>query len=282
MDDTINILIPFGYISPTDKDVTKGKKWTKLRNDNAAMLAYLLEELMHEYARKLTQIGYKYNCPPYEFQFSQDEKLREEAAKLMEEMEEKVLELIEEYSLNATADKKLRASVLPWLLALHAKNTDNLKETIHERVKQFLYDTEAQIAAMKFARYDLTKATSRILSTLHSVYSAPEVIAAFRKTSSAKYIITKGSHKGNVGLSSSGAVNVENLGRNTAAQAWSYIQFEEAREEGADGFVVLRGSTYNCSYCDSKCGFHTIDQDEFRPPFHARCQCYVVFIKKEE
>jgi hypothetical protein len=282
VNETINILLPYGYINPTDKDVEEGKKWTKVRNDNANQLAYQLDILLHDYAKKLTQIGYRYDCMPTDFQFAQNEKLREEVASLMEKLEEDILTMIEDYSLNATQDKETRTSVLPWLLALHAKNADNLRETIHIRVTQFLYDTEAQIAAMKFARYDLTKATTRILSTLHSVYSTPEVTAAYRRTSAAKYIIAKGSHKGNLGLSSSGAVNIENLGRNTASQVWSYIQFEEARKEGLDGFIVLRGSTYHCDYCDSMCGFHTIDQDEFRPPFHARCQCYVVFIRKQK
>ena len=280
MEETLNILIPYGYSAPTEEDIRKAKAWTKLRNDNAAMLSYLLEELLQEAARKLAQIGYKYNCKPEEFQFSQDKELREEAAQVMSDLEDDILELVEEYSLNATEDKKTRTSLLPWLLALHSTKTKNLKGTIHQRVSQFLFDTEAQIAAMKLAGYGQTKAIGRILSTMHSVYTAPEVIAAFKKQSASVYITNKGVHKGNTGLSSSGAVNIENFGHITAVMAWEHILYEEAKQQGKAGYFCFRGSTYPCQPCDDVCGvFHQIEEGMVLP-VHGHCCCYAVFIDR--
>lgn len=282
MDEILNILIPYGYENPTEKQIRNAKKWTMLRNDNAARLSSLIEGLLENAARDLTIIGYKYNCKPEDFQFSQDKNLREEVATLMSDLEDDIMELVQEYSLNETEDKKHRNNILPWLLALHSKNTKNLASTLHERVRQFMYDTEAQIAAMKLASYGQTKAVGRVISTMHSVYSAPEVLAAFNKQSAARYIRTNGVHEGNVGLSSSGAVNIENFGDMTARMAWSRSQYEQAKEDGKNGFIVSRGSTYPCDLCDSKCGFHLINQTEFLPPFHGHCCCYIVFVDKKE
>ena len=279
MGNDIKITIPNGYEAPTDADIANAKKWTRLRNENAARLSSLIEKRLQEAAEELVKIGYKYNCKPEDFQFSFDKNLREDVAKVMNDLEEDIMELVEEYSLNETEDKDRRNNILlPWLLALHAKNTKNLRGTLHERIRQFLFDTEAQIAAMKLMKYEQPKAIQRVLSTLHTVYAAPEVQKAFKMKSAARYIISKGNHEENKGLSSSGAVNVENFGNMTARMAWSRSQYEEAKAENKAGFVVLRGSTYPCDLCDSKCGFHTIEQTDFIPPFHGHCCCYTVFV----
>lgn len=282
MEDLLNILVPYGYETPTDEQVKAAKKWTLLRNENAALLSSLIEARLQDAIKELTKIAFRYNCKPEDFQFSQDKKLREEVAQTMNDLEDEIMSLVEEYSLNATEDKKQRNNILPWLLALHSKNTKNLAGTLHERAKQFLYDTEAQIAAMKLAGYDQTKAISREISTMHSVYTAPEVIAAYKKKSASLFIQSRGVHEGNIGLSSSGAVNVENFGANTAIQAWSHIQYEEKKKEGKAGYFCFRGSTYPCAACDDVCSvFHTIDEGMVLP-VHGHCCCFAVFLNQKE
>ena len=282
MEEALNILLPYGYVAPTEADIRAAKKWTLLRNENAARLSSLIEELLKEAARKLTMIAFRYNCKPEDFQFSLDENLREEVAQVMNDLEDAILALVEEYSLNATEDKEKRNNVLPWLLALHSKNTKNLAATLHERLRQFLFDTEAQIAAMMMADYNQTKAVGRIISTMHAIYTAPEVLAAFKKNSAARFIQSRGIHEGNIGLSSSGAVNVENFGNMTARMAWSHIQYEEKKEEGKAGYFCFRGSTYPCAACDDVCSvFHTMDEGMVLP-VHGHCCCYAVFVNEKE
>lgn len=276
MADSINIVLPQGYETPTEDDISKAKRWTLLRNENAARLSSLIESRLQDAIRELTKIGYKYNCKPEDFQFSQDENLREEVADIMNNLEDDIMELVEEYSLNESDDEERRNNLLPWLLALHSKNTDSLSETLHERLTQFLFDTEAQIAAMKLSKYSQSKAITRCLSTMHSVYIAPEVIAAFKKKSAARYLKTRGVHEGNQGLSSSGAVNVENFGEMTAQMTWMQSLRYNYIEEGADGFYVLRGSNYPCDICDSHVGFHKIEETEHFPLFHGHCCCVAI------
>lgn len=282
MEENINILIPFGYEAPTDEQVKAAKKWTLLRNDNAAALSSLILVLLQDAVRKLTELGYKYNCKPEDFQFSQDKELRKKVAEVMDKLEDDILASVEEYSLNATEDKEHRNNLLPWLLALHSKGTKNLAETLHQRCMQFLYDTEAQIAAMKLAGYPQTKAITQSISTMHAIYTAPEVLAAFKKNSTARFIQSRGIHEGNIGLSSSGAVNVENFGNMTARMAWSKLQYEEAKEDGKDGYFCFRGSTYPCAACDDVCSvFHTMDEGMVLP-VHGHCCCYAVFVNEKE
>ena len=279
MGNDIKITIPNGYEAPTDADIANAKKWTRLRNENAARLSSLIEKRLQEAAEELVKIGYKYNCKPEDFQFSFDKNLREDVAKVMNDLEEDIMELVEEYSLNETEDKDRRNNILlPWLLALHAKNTKNLRGTLHERIRQFLFDTEAQIAAMKLVKYNQTKAISRVISTLHAVYGSPEVQAAFKMKSAARYIISKGNHEGNKGLSSSGAVTIEKFGDMTARMAWSRSQYEEAKAENKAGYFCFRGSTYPCAPCDDVCRvFHPIEEGMVLP-VHGHCCCYAVFV----
>ena len=281
MDETINILLPYGYEPPTSEDIAKAKRWTLLRNENAARLSSLIEALMRDAATEMTRIGYRYNCKPEEFQFSEDKDLREEIAVLMDKLEEDILSLVEEYSLNETQDEERRSSLLPWLTALHSKGARNLAGTLHERLRQFMYDTEAQIAAMRMAGYGQAKAVSRVLSTMHAVYASPEMQAAFKKPSAAMYIQSHGVHYGNVGLSNSGAVNVENFGRQTATMAWMKSQLMEFDEKGAVGYYQLRGSTFPCAICDDEVGLHI--GDILNDPYpHAHCMCYRVPIKPQD
>lgn len=266
----------------TDEMISDSKRWTVTRNENASYLSGLVTVLLQEAIRKLTEIAYKYNCTPEQFCFQQNTVLREQVASVMEELEENIMELVEQYSLNETNDKKRRSTLLPWLMALCSKGSKDLESTLHERLRQFLFDTEAQIAAMKLAKYNLTKATSRALTTMHSIYVAPEVQAAYKKKSAAMYIKSKGIHNGNVGLSSSGANNVESFAYQTATLGWEKMRYEEFKEQNAVGFFVFRGSNYHCDYCQDNVGYHDISEKEAMPPIHPHCQCYSVPVFKKD
>jgi len=284
MDESLNIYIPFGFNPPTEEDIKKAKRWVLLRESNAAHLSDLVQSYIEEALDKLVAIGYKYNVKPADFQFSADEKLREEAAAVLDELEEEVMLLIEGYSINESDDKKRHAAMLPWLLALHSKGTTDLQSTLHKRVGQFLYDTEAQIAAMMIAGYPRTRALMRIKSTMHAVYTSPEVIISYKYNPKSMYLRSHGVHEGNTGLSSSGAVNIENLARQTAQIAWMKSQLMDFEEQGAVGYYQFRGSTYPCHICDSEVGFHPGLPEEAEYP-HAHCVCYRVPIfntKQEE
>ena len=282
MAEQIKISLPDIYEPITEEMIADAKEWTLQRNENANYLSLLVAALLREAIQQLTEIAYKYNCKPEQFQFSQDEKLREEVANTMDELEDSIMEVVENYSLNESTDKKRHTTLLPWLFALSSKGTTDLRSTLHARLTQFLFDTEAQIAAMKLADYSQTKAVTRCLSTMHSVYTAPEVLAAFKRASAAMYIRTNGVHEGNRGLSSSGANNVESFAYQTAALAWARSHYLQNQEDGAAGFYVLRGSNFLCDICDSYVGFHKMEEKDAVPPYHSHCCCFVVYVNEKQ
>ena len=283
MADTIKIRLEDIYEPVTEERISEEKEWTLLRNENAALLVSIIQLFLQDAARTLTQIAYRYNCKPEDFQFAQNKELREEVAKVMDELEGNIMAQVEEYALNWREDREDRKDLLlPWLLSLSSVGDKDLRATLTRRLRQFLFDTEAQIAAMMLAGYKRTKATDRVISTMHAVYVSPEMMAAFKRKSAAIYVNTRGVHKGNKGLAESGATNVESFAYQTAVIGWARSHYEDYKEWGAAGFYVLRGSNYHCSFCDSFVGFHTIDDFKAMPPFHNHCCCYTVPVYRKE
>ena len=277
----LNVLIPYGYAIPSDSDIKKAKRWTALRQQNAAQLSSLVQSLLEDALEELTKIGYRYNTRPEQFQFSDDKKLREEVAAVMDKLEDDIMSLVEEYALNATEDKEHRNTILPWLLLLHSTKTKDLKDTLMARLRQFLFDTEAQIAAMRIAGYNVTKAIGRIKSTMHAIYVAPEVIAAYKKHPISMYLKHGGVHKDNRGLSSSGAINVENFAMQTAIMGWMKEQLIDFEERGALGYIQMRTNNIPCDLCDEQEGFHLGLPDGVEWP-HAHCQCVRIPVFRNE
>lgn len=275
MASNIHITLSELFVKPTQSDITKAKKWTLLRNNNADALASIVNSLLEDAAEKLTAIAYKYNCEPEDFHFAQDEKLREEVADVMSSVETDILEVTTAYSLKEPNADNHRAALLAWLLALKSKGADNLQQTLHLRLTQFLYDTEASIAAMLLAGHNQTIAKTRVVSTMHAVYTAPEVVKAYKKKSAAVYIISRGVHYGGTGLSSSGANNVENFAKQTTVMTWMKSQLLQYYDSGAAGYYQLRGSNFPCQICDDAVGLHIGDYVNDTFP-HAHCMCYRV------
>lgn len=275
--DTVNILLPYGYDMPTEDDVRDAKRWTRERNDNAAALAAAILLLLKRTSKELIQIAYQYSCAPEQWQFSQNKALRERVAVVMSELEGKILAKTEKFSLALAGDEK--QAVRTWMLSLKSKGCKDLQSTLHARLTQWLYDTEAQIAAVKLAGYDVSKAVNRIPPAMKSVYTMPEVLAAFKKNSAARFIRSKGVHHDNRGLSSSGANNVESFAYQTAVKVWEHTRYVQMKDSGMAGYVCIRGSNFPCGACDDVCYiFHPIEEGMVLP-VHSHCCCVAIYIK---
>ena len=56
-------------------------------------------------------------------------------------------------------------------------------------------------------------------------------------------------------------------------EAFQYGRLLHYGKTGAIGYIIHRGSTYDCPHCDSNCGF-VIPLDDIRVPQHPRCVCW--------
>ena len=279
MAETIKIQLEDAFLPVTEEQVKEGKSFVLKRERAATALATLVDALLVTAAVDITQICYRYGVEPKDFHLSSryNEKMFEEVAQVLDELEEEILDYISVYSTKCTKDDDEKKLLLLWILAL-GKNNVGLRKSLEQRLRIFSRDVEAMIVAAKIAKMDASKAVTTVRSYIHTAYQMPGMATAFKNASQfkAEYIKTRGVKHGNVGSSNSEANNIDRFVKTTVQMAWMHYQHELYEERGAAGYYVLRGSTYPCDLCDSKVGFHTMDDIDGSPPFHPNCCCYAV------
>ena len=279
MAETIKIQLEDAFLPVTEEQVKEGKSFVLKRERAATALATLVDALLVTAAVDITQICYRYGVEPKDFHLSSryNEKMFEEVAQVLDELEEEILDYISVYSTKCTKDDDEKKLLLLWILAL-GKNNVGLRKSLEQRLRIFSRDVEAMIVAAKIAKMDASKAVTTVRSYIHTAYQMPGMATAFKNASQfkAEYIKTRGVKHGNVGSSNSEANNIDRFVKTTVQMAWMHYQHELYEERGAAGYYVLRGSTYPCDLCDSKVGFHTMDDIDGYPPFHPNCCCYAV------
>lgn len=266
------------YRLPTQEDITSAKQFILRRNDYARLLESKVDDCLEDAAQKIVSICYKYDVDPKEFAINSkyNEKMMDEIAEVMDELEADIMSLIYDYSLRVTDDEKHRDLLAAWI-ALLGRGNNNLQDTLDGYLYKTMKDWEAAIAALRFANVAMADAVTKVKSNLHSIYTMPEVTAAFKHADdfNATYIQSHGVMAGGVGLSNNGSTNVTNMARLTLQMAWMREQGIEFDESGAAGYYQLRGSAYPCSVCDDEVGFHKGLEDLYTKPYpHPHCCCY--------
>ncbi len=266
------------YRLPTQEDITSAKQFILRRNDYARLLESKVDDCLEDAAQEIVSICYKYDVDPKEFAINSkyNEKMMDEIAEVMDELETDIMSLIYDYSLRVTDDEKHRNLLAAWI-ALLGRGNNNLQDTLDGYLYKTMKDWEAAIAALRFANVAMADAVTKVKSNLHSIYTMPEVTAVFKHADdfNATYIQSHGVMAGGVGLSNNGSTNVTNMARLTLQMAWMREQGIEFDESGAAGYYQLRGSAYPCSVCDDEVGFHKGLEDLYTKPYpHPHCCCY--------
>lgn len=288
MPQTLNITLPAGIEAPTQADVHEAKQYILQRNQAEIILAGLIDEVLKDYIGRIVRLCYQYNINPTDFNFAATEELRRKVYALLDDMEEEILSLIEEYAIPLDKKNKRHPILLAWLLTLGTHNW-NFRTTLQYYIYRFSKDIEAAVAAMRFAGISQTMAISLIRSALHEPYSLPQVIAAIKSGQffTADMIRTGGvktdpiTHRPTVGLSRVGATNITTMARTTLAMTWMRSKYLEMQEQGAAGYFVFRGSDYPCPACDFETTyFHPINNGMVLP-IHSHCCCFAVFVNSK-
>lgn len=286
MADSIKISLDTSkYAIPTQEDIDAAKRFVLMREEHAQLLQSRIDEVLADAMERIITICYRYDVDPKLLYLSNgfNEQMMNEISEAMDEAEEEILSLIEEYSTRVTTDKDRAKTLLAWMLLLGRKNR-NLQQTLDTYLYKFMKDIEAAVAALKFANIPLAQAITKAKTHLHTIYVMPEVQQAFKQAESfnATYIRSRGVVKGNVGLSNNGSTNVTNMAKTTLQMVWMRSQVMDYKEQGAAGLYVLRGSSYPCSPCDDNCGFHPIEESYGVLPVHPHCCCYAIPVFTKE
>ncbi len=273
------------YAIPTQEDIDTAKRFVLMREEYAQLLQSRIDEVLADAMERIITICYRYDVDPKLLYLSNgfNEQMMNEISEVMDETEEEIFSLVQEYSTRVTNDKDRISKLLAWMLLL-GRNSRNLQQTLDTYLYKFMKDIEAAVAALKYANVPLAQAITKAKTHLHTIYVMPEVQKAFKEAESftATYIRSRGVVKGNVGLSNNGSTNVTNMAKTTLQMVWMRSQVIDYKEQGAAGLYVLRGSSYPCSPCDDNCGFHPIEESYGVLPVHPSCCCYAIPVFTKE
>lgn len=280
------------YRYPTQKELDDAKKFILRRENYAQILDSRVDAILTDAAGQIAQICLKYNIPAKDFTMTSNQQMFQEVSDVMDEAEEQIMALIQDFSTRVTTDNGKKKLILLWIASL-GRNNMNLQQTLDGYMYRYLYDLEAIIAAYKLRMEGNSKLTSaavvsQIKASQHSVYTNPAVVAAMSAKNigqmQAKYIRSHGNHKGDgvplsyVGVSNSNANNVVNMAKITMQMAWMREELMDFKDSGAKAYIQLRGSMYPCSICDEATGVYEGDLNAMlsRPFVHPSCMCYRV------
>lgn len=291
MSKTINISIDTSkYRMPTQGEIDNAKKFVLRRSNTASELGSIIDNILVQAAGEIAQICLKYNIPAKDFTMTANSQMFAEVEKVMDRIDAEIMELIQDYSLKVTNDKKKKKLLAAYIASL-GKGDNNLQNTLDGYLYRYLYDLEAIIASMKLSKESGAKLTTaaivaKIKSSQHSIYTTQEVRSAMSAKNipliQAQYIRTRGKHIDATGLSyigasSSNANNVIRMAEATMEMAWMRYQGLDFEDMGVVGYVQMRGSSYPCAICDEAAHVYYDLVGIFEKPYeHINCKCYRV------
>lgn len=121
----------------------------------------------------------------------------------------------------------------------------------------------------KLKEYELT---NNILSYIDNPFASPLWQEAFNAGYYSTAIRSRGYSygKGNQRNVLAALTEIERYAINEAFQYGRLLHYGKT---GAIGYIIHRGSSYDCPHCDSNCGF-VIPLNDIRLPQHNRCCCW--------
>lgn len=268
------------YQSPTEDDILEAKNYVIRRESMAMVLTDKIDEVLKDLAEKVVTICYRYNVNPKTFTItsSYNADMMAEISAEMDDAEEHIMALIDEYATLCEDDEQRKRLLWVWIASL-GRSSRNLSDTLENYMYKFMRDIEAAVAALRYANKDMATAITTVKTYLHQIYNIPEVRATFSRSTifNAIYIRSKGINPGGVGLSNNGSTNITNMAKITLEMAWMRaLRQSYEQRDGIAGYYVIRGSDYPCDLCDSKCYFHPISDTDGFPPYHGNCCCVAI------
>lgn len=170
------------------------------------------------------------------------------------------------------------AFILPYIR--RERNGEDIVARLDKHCSTLRYFLEGWIAIGIVNGLREYEITSQVFTYLDNPYASPLWQDAFNAgylsaaISSGMYFFGKGNQRNVLEALS----EVEKFAVNEAFQYGRILNYGKSN---AIGYMIHRGSSYDCPHCDSNCGF-VIPLNDIRVPQHPRCVCYTtpVFAKK--
>lgn len=245
---------------PKESDIIKAKEYLKERLSAERSMQNNLEYVMREAAERVVEICYNAKIDPAVASW---DKLPSKVQIEIEEVVQWLKETIDDYFLTLAIydHEENKDKIMPFVLGVNHGQTFN--ERLSDYCAKYRDELLLLVGAGLFLGIGEMALAKSIGSHLKQPYKNPDLVDGIAAE------ITYGRGKYNSMFN-----NINRLCCFGISSAWMRNQYIEDKEKGCIGWLVQRGSSYPCSLCDERVGFHT--EDDYLPPFHANCCCYAV------
>ena len=151
------------------------------------------------------------------------------------------------------------------------QNGEDLITRIDKHNSNLRYFLEGWMAIGMANNLSQTNLLTDILTYMGNPYVSPLWQKAFREGYLANSIRTQGYSYGRGNMKNPIDANAI-LSQNSINIAYQLATITRFQKQGALGYVIKRGSTFDCPLCDSFCGI-VWRSDNFILPIHTRCVC---------
>ena len=149
---------------------------------------------------------------------------------------------------------------------------EDIVQRLDKHCSTLRYFLEGWIAIGMVNKLKEYEITNNILSYIDNPFASPLWQEAFNAGYLSTAIRSRGYSygKGNQRNVLSALTEIERYAINEAFQYGRLLHYGKT---GAIGYIIHRGSSYDCPHCDSNCGF-VIPLNDIRLPQHPRCVCW--------
>lgn len=261
-------------------------KYAKEGNDQAIYLMAKAESdirsSIKSYTKKIVTTSLAYKYLGKRFKFTASKRLNNDIQLLLDEFKTDISSKIQTRSKQCSKisqelnNYEIDELLIPAFISqfkIKGKNTQDRIDIYGERFKLSL---ESYIAAGVAANYTSDKIVAEYCDHLKNPNSSQLITDAIKEGGyQATDIKAKGFSYG-LGITTSILVGLKLLEQDMIFRSYNFSNRTIWSQKGIKSFYVYRGSTYDCSLCDSYANGRKWNSWDAMPPYHNRCMCYSV------
>lgn len=248
----------------TDRELAEAEDFLRRRVESEVSMQRDVDTLLSEYAGYILMLLYR-EAPIGDINAIVDELIE----RLIDDC----------YILGVDENDDIRDDIMFFMNT--KRNGATMEELVRQRVSTFFLELSSVYVAAKLLGYAQKEVLASIRENFKHPWSNP-ILKEIRKkikkgeVAADKEMFEKAHYGQGREISSHGALT--KITTFYVADAWMWWQNRRAVENGAKGYFVLRGSSYDCPICDSHTGiFYPLTDSENRPLYHLNCKCIVVY-----
>lgn len=247
--------------SPSEADIQAAKAYIIERISAEHAMSYQLEQAMRDAAERIVAICYSVRVNPQNFRYSDLPIMAQfDIDTVIGELQEAIDDYFQTF---AIADhEEDRDAILPIILG------ENNGATFEDRLSDYCEKYKNELMVLIGAGLYLGIKQSALVKSIGENLKHPY----------ANQMLTEGIDSPlsyGRGRTNSMFTAIDSLTQYGIAQGWMRHWELKTTANGAIGWIVQRGSSYQCDICDDNCGFHSIDEGTGLPR-HSHCCCLAV------